>query len=390
MNKRIISVVLFLFLTAGIYGESPEMQEFVQRFVRADLAGKIDILYEAYSNESNSTSLYLYALQFVLDNYAQIGDLRDMNAIVSISLNGLRNIDGAGEDNVISVLWKLFLEYPGSNIKTEIILTLGQLARGNTAFVNDLNNYLMELNMRFRAGESVDYMIVSACISAIMELADSSSYPVLFAVISFGYPELLSSESYGALEVIPGNLQQFLLNVIANNPPDEKFAAFRAVINSNRLTIPERGQLAELALAQSLLTSDDNVDLTAMRYAAILKLTQLRWTRANALAIRHYYRIQADYNQELVSKERFLEAIACLGALGNSDAALVLGLQLGLINIRTESTGIYDPEITLAIVQSLGLIGDNAAFNHLSYVTNLPYNNEIIAAAREAISRLKW
>jgi hypothetical protein len=156
------------------------------------------------------------------------------------------------------------------------------------------------------------------------------------------------------------------------------------------MTVAERGQIAELALSQSLLYRDDNVDLSTIRYDAIIKLTQLRWTRANALAIRHYYIVQADYLHDIAPKERFLEAIMCLGALGNSDAALVLALQLGLINIRTQTTGIFDEEITLAIVQALGLIGDNAVFNHLSHVIDLPYTDEIIAAAREAIDRLKW
>jgi len=248
----------------------------------------------------------------------------------------------------------------------------------------------MDLNQLFKKGESVDYTIVSACITALMKLGDSSSYPVLFSIICSDYPEVLTSESYGALELIPGNLQQFLLNVIERNPPDEKFAAFKAVINSGRLTIPERGQLAELALAQSLLSNEENVDLSAMRYSAVLILTQLRWTRANTLAIRHYYRVQADYTQDIVSKERFIEAITCLGSVGNSDAALLLILQLGLINLRTENTGNYDAEITLAIVQALGLIGDNAAFNHLTSVTKLPYTEDIIDAAKEALARLKW
>jgi hypothetical protein len=161
-------------------------------------------------------------------------------------------------------------------------------------------------------------------------------------------------------------------------------------MNSNRLTVSEQGQLAELALAQSLITADEDYFLSMMRYDAVLKLTELRWTRANILAIRHYYLVHADFHQDIVPKERFLEAIKCLGAVGNSDAALALVLQLGLINIRTKATGIFDADITLAIVQSLGLIGDNAAFNHLSDVINLPYNEEIIAAAREAIARLKW
>ena len=397
MIKRSFCIILFVFLSSGVFCESPVVQAYLQRFIKADLLGKVDILYEASSNiDLDTSSLYSYALEFVLGNYAQIDDLRDMNNIVSLSKNALiqeknsGNIDASESEKILNVLWELFLVYPDADVRGEIIITLSGLGRGNRGLINRLNNYLMELNNLYDSGESVDYSIVSACISAVMALGDSSSYPVLFSIICSGFPEVISSESYGALEVIPGNLHQFIVSVIENNPPDEKYAAFRAVINSEKLSVSEQGQLAELALSQSLLAGGEDADLSVMRYSAVQTLTKLRWTRANALAIRHYYVTQADYTHDIIPKERFIEAIACLGAVGNSDAALVLGLQLGLINIRTETTGKFDEKITMAIVRSLGLIGDNAAFYHLSYVTNLPYTEEIIAAAEEAIDRLKW
>ncbi|MCL2765031.1 MAG: hypothetical protein FWD40_07115 [Treponema sp.] len=287
-------------------------------------------------------------------------------------------------------LWKLFLSSSDTKKMTDILAALGDSGRGNRFVIDNLNNYLMGMNLLFRSGSSVNYTIVSACISAIMELGDSSSYPALFSVLYAGYPEVIASEAYGALDVIPGNLYQFLLNVIMNNPPAEKFAAFRTGISSDRLVISERGQLAERALEQALAGADDNIDLSAIRYSAVNTLAALRWTRANALAIRHYYRVQSDFLLNNIPKERFLEAIAFLGAVGNSDAALVLGLQLGLINARTESTGSFDPDITIAIVRALGNIGFHAAFDHLLSVCNLPYPEDIVAAAGEAIDRLKW
>lgn len=288
------------------------------------------------------------------------------------------------------ILWRQFLVSANVEKMTEILATLSTVGKGNKQVIDNLNNHLKGMSLLFRSGSSVSYTVVSAIISTIMELGDSSSYPALLSVLYAGYPEVIASEAHGALEVIPGNLNQFLLNVIDNDPPDEKLAAFRVGINSERLTFSERGQLAERALEQGLSAANDNINLSAMRYAAILSLTSLRWTRANTLAIRHYYRVQADFHSNNVPKIRFVEAIACLGSIGNPDAALVLGLQLGLINARTQSTGSYDPEITMAIVQALGLIGYNAVFDQLLDVRNLPYSEDIQNAAMEAVDRLKW
>jgi hypothetical protein len=281
------------------------------------------------------------------------------------------------------------MEYPDSTIGAEILIAAGKLGKKNKNIIESVNNYLTEKNTLYRSGSAVNYVMISACIISIMELNDSSSYTALFAVLCSGYPEVIKSEAQGALDLISGNLKQFLSNAIENGSPSEKFFALSAGMNSNRLTVSERGQLAELAFEQSL-TSGGNTDLSAMRYAAIQALTALRWTRANNLAIRYFYRVQTEFQHHTVSREHFLEAIALLGAVGNSDAALALCLQLGLINARTERTGEFDEEITLAIVRALGLIGDKAAFDHLLNVSNLLYPDNILAAAGEAIDRLRW
>jgi len=294
-------------------------------------------------------------------------------------------------------LWDRFLGHPDSKEKAELLVELSTSGRGNRNIINNVNNYLMEMNSLFSSGKNVDYMMVSAGISAIMELNDSSSYPVLFTAICAGYPEVITSEAYGALDYINGNLHQFLSGIIANNPPMEKFTALRAATSSRRLNVSERGQLAELALEQALAAgagsyaaSDGSADLTAMRYAAVSTLASLRWTRASALALNHYHLIREEYLRGNVPKNRFIEAIAFLGAVGNSDAALVLGLQLGLINARTERTGVFDSEITLAIVQALGQLGSNAVYDQLLYVSSMPYPGYIRSAARDAIDSLKW
>jgi hypothetical protein len=289
-----------------------------------------------------------------------------------------------------SSLWELFMDNYHSETGVNILTKLGVLAKGNRGIINSLNNYLIIKNLLYKSGESVDYTIVSACISAIMELGDSSSYPALFSVLYSGYPDIISSEAKGALEVIPGNLYQFLEGVVLNSPPEEKIAAYKMGEGSDKLNVSQRGQLAELALIMGINAAGDDIEIKAMRYLAVLLLTQLKWTRANDLAIQYYYIAQTDYFQNAMLKDRFIEAIAFLGAVGDSDAALVLGLQLGLINARTGSTGSFDVEITMAIIRALGNIGYNAVFDHLLNVSYLSYPEEIQAAAREAVARLKW
>jgi len=304
---------------------------------------------------------------------------------LSASLSIYDNVDN-------DELWQLFLEEQDLGKKEDILITLGVRGKEDRNITEKINNYLEELNGLFSSGAGVDYLLVSASITAIMEMDDSSSYPVLFSVLHTGYPEVIASEARGALDEINGNLFQFLYGVIEENPPVEKFTALKAGISSKRLSVSERGRLASFALESSLASDgeEEGADLTAMRYAAVLELTSLRWKNASPLAVAYYYRAREDFVQNIIPKSRLIEAIECLGAVGNFDAALVLGLQLGLINERTERRGGYDAEITLAIVQALGNIGSKTVFNHLIYVNNLSYPDYIKVAAREAVDRLKW
>jgi len=402
MNKKTGLFVLLVFLSPFVSGDSLVLQDYKQRFSTADLWEKTEILLSALDDRTMDEEIgqfHEYALQFVLDNYAQTEEDEEADDIVDISLRGfidnivdisLKGIIDTGRSESLNLLRRLFFEYQDSQAGAEIMIAMGILGKGNRAVTEMINDYLIERNLLFSLGMDVDYTMVSACITAIMKLGDSSSYPALFTSICAGYPEVIASEAYGALELIHGNLYHFLTGIIEGGLSDEKLAAFRAGVNSERLTVSERGQLAELAFEHGLSADDDDADLALMRYAAVQELTRLRWTRAGANALRHFYRVQADFRQDAVPKERMIEAIACLGAVGGSEAALALGLQLGLINARMKSSGSFDAEITLALVHALGLIGDNAAFDHLLFTSSLPYPNNIKAAAQEALDRLKW
>jgi len=390
MVKKTGFIVLFVFLSFPIFCDSPVLQLYKQKFSRVDLSAKAQVLESAANDDTlgaETGQFYDYVLQFALENSELLKNDYAMQRIIDLSITGLRK---TGYSNSVETVWKLFMGYPDSSIGAEILITAGKLGKQNKTITENINNYLAEKNNLYRSGTPANYMMISACIIAIMELDDISSYPALFTVICSGYPEVIKSEAQGALDIISGNLKRFLSDTLESGSPSEKFFALTVGMNSHKLTVPEQGQLAELALEQCLINKD-NADLSSVSYAAVQALIQLRWKRANNLAIRYFYRMQTEFQHNTASsRERFLEAISLLGAVGNSDAALALCLQLGLINARTERTGEFDEEITLAIVRSLGLIGDKAAFDYLLNVSNLIYPENILAAAGEAIDRLRW
>ena len=368
--------------------ESP-LQIFQRDFEAADTSTKIDILTSAAANRELSDHIGAIndlALQFALQN-SETNDPQIRQLISTAALSAVAN--GTGEN--IDTLWQVFSAYDDSSVRMEILALISRPEKFNKSSLDKLDSFLSAQSDLYRSGKNIDFLLVSSCIDIIARLGDSSSFPALFSVITSGYPEVIAFEAAGALDMINGNYRQFLVDVLTRNTPSEKAQAFALGMNSNRLTVADKGQLAEVALQQCLLPGvEGNSTLSSLRYSAVLVLTNIRWTRADELAVNHYYRVRTDYQQGLADKDRLLEAIACLSVIGNSRAALALALHLGLINSQTERNGIFDENITLAIITALGRIGDKSAFDYLTYVNSLNYTAQIKAAAREALGRLRW
>jgi hypothetical protein len=334
---------------------------------------------------------YEFALHFVLQYEDVLQDDPDMINLAVSASRGLRESSyTAGTD----VLWQIFLNCKDSVTRVEALRGLAVLGKENPSVVANLNQYLLNQNDQFATGFGPDYPVLSACISALGELADSKSYSVLFSTTIAGYQENITREAVRALSLLDGDYKSFLLGVIKNNPASEKLAAFNAGFSTEKFTSNDLGDISETALSITLEPLSFNAEteevLTELRYASVRRLTSLQWIKAVDLAIKNFYRVQEDYSIGKAEKLRLVEAVQCLGVMESPSAAQNLALYLGLLNSQMERTGQFDEEITLAIIQVLGNMGDKISFDYLLYVSYLTYPQTIQTAAKEALEKLKW
>ena len=160
----------------------------------------------------------------------------------------------------------------------------------------------------------------------------------------------------------------------------------------------DRGELAEGAMAAALAATAQSaayspVEIQALRelrLSAARQLRALKWQKASPLAVSHFKLVQADYAKGAASKTDFLEAIACLGAMGSTEAAQALALYLQLINAQTEQGSPFDEDILFATIGALGELGDKAAFDYLLQIGYLQYTETIKRAAKDALLKLRW
>ncbi len=395
MNKRTISLFAAVFALHSLFAQEPDplLLSYERDFAKASLDGKLAIVGKA-AVEKDTSSLgpfYVQALDFVLRN---VDLLKDESALGSIAAAASGAVGDSGYAEALPMLRRVFMSSRDTAVRVASLHSLAILGKGDSQVVETLNQFLANQNNLQRAGLSPDQQSLSACIAALASLGDASSYSSLFAAMLADYPQEIRLQAEEAMRSIRGDFKKFLVEVVKKNPPLEKLTAFRAGMENPAFSAADRGELAEASLSISLgliPTQKPELDAIAdLRYSAVRELTSLRWTRATTLAVKHFYRVQTDYAKDKELKDRFIDAILCLGAMGSSEAAQALSLQLGLLNADMERSKTFDQEILLAVIGALGDLGDKVAFDYLLYIGYLNYPDSIKAAAREALNRLKW
>jgi hypothetical protein len=384
-------------LVIGLSGAAAQdstalIDTYKRNFVRSSLGTKLELLQDAASYEGvDMGPLYDTAIQFILGNASLLTTdslLRDMSVL---SVNMIRKYKYApAAEN----LWSLFEIYKENLVRVPILQTLAEVAGGNKTILTELNSFLDVQISLFKAGTRVDQAVLDASIYALGRLGDASSFPYLFAAYTASVSKTVTDRAGVAMAALKGDYASFLAEVIKSHPPAEKSAALEAGLRGEALVPEKRAALAEVALAVGVpymsASPTDQAFIIALRASAARELAVREWQKASPLAVKHFYDFQLQFNRGQVSKSNFLESIALLGAMGTNEAAQALSLYLQIINTETEQGKTFDEQISLAVVNNLGRLGDKAAFDYLLYMGYLQYPDSVKKAARDALQKLRW
>jgi hypothetical protein len=369
--------------------------------MRASLSTKAGILRDAATDDRASEfigELYEFALRFALQN-AEI--LEGDPDLVNVTVIAARGLENSAHVRGVDPLWEVFTRFRDSQAKIAALDALAVLGTGNEQMAGNLNQFLANQNSLYRSGMDVDIPTLSACIAALGVLGRDSSFPVLYAAMTTGYPDPVKSQAMAALERLSGDIRANLTEILRKNPPGEKLTVLQTALASSRMSDVDKGAFAETALEIGLDSetyAEETASLRALRSLAVKTLTEYKWTGAAGLALRYFYQAQWEYQEHHGPREqeRLLEAIACLAVMDNSDAAQALSLQLGYQNSQFERTnkdgvpGEYDESLVLGLITALGQLASKIAFDNLHYVEYLDYPERIKAAAREALHNIQW
>jgi hypothetical protein len=394
--RRILGILVALCISAAaVHAQDTKtvLETFRRNFAVASLDVKIQILQDAAraKNAGEMGPLFLQAIDFVVDNGSLIPSdprFRQLAALAA-EQTGLAAYVPARYS-----VWKLFKIDSDTTALVSAAKALGVIGAGDPEIVASLNNFVETQNTLFSAGKAPDLAVVAACVQALGKLADPSSFPVVFSAMNLGYSDRMTASAKEALLALKGDFKENILLVIRSRTYAERRLALAMALDSDRLTQEQKAQVAEVTLDEGLrLSASDTAGKAALRelrFLAARALGERKWSRAAPLLIAHLDATIDEYEKGLADKRYLLDAVAALGTIGTHEAAVRLTQYLVLINSYTEKARGYDEQVVLAVIASLGQLGDKVGFDDMMYTQYLNYSAAVKKAARAALDKLKW
>lgn len=393
MNKRTFLSVFFLLIGIFFVGAqdiNPMLSAFQKSFARGSLSTKIQVLQDSSKVTDKSMGpLYLQSLRFIIVNNVTLHDDAAAKELtrLTIRLSGLRHYNETAD-----LMWKLFNETSDSGIQIEILSALGELKPSQT-IVTKLNDWLREINGKAQKGDVINTKLFTEAVSTLGKIGDASSFNVVFSTAALHYSDAVTEAASSALKKLGTDYTAALIDVIRNNVPREKLMAVNLAVSSTNLTSGNKGRIFQAALTVGLtgkgVGKKDTEILRSLRFEGAKQLTKLKWTSASPLALENFKKTRQEVESGLASTSQLVESIKFLGSVNTHEAAVQLSMYLEVLNSLKERGQQVKTQVIMAVISSLGELGDKSAFDNLLYTGYLDYPSSVKKAAREALNNLK-
>ena len=397
LAARVVLLAVFLAPFFSPPASAQETPEAVKQFITGSVADKARVIsqLDMTQNLSERTrQLPRDAIEFVLAYRAELGGTLELDNLFLTALEKLQ----APQD--IALLTELLAVFPSGKNALAVMTRLYEFAQTQSSHMKSavpaINSCLKN------AADSLpqNTEIVHTAIRTLALCGDSSSFQTLFSLARQTRDAGTSVLAQDELAAIKDGFEQNALKMIAEGSGSEKLFMLNLILANENFSTEIKGKSAEIALSQAIIlmensnaVSSDTIALLSQSLAAV---TRYDWTRGSHLVLALFDVARRKYEAGVISENLFIQTIAANGSLGVSGAGSVLSNYLAVLNTITEQAA-GDPAaervsaaVVLALINTLGTLGDKTAFDNLLYVTYLDYGNAVIQGAREALAKLKW
>lgn len=388
-KKIFISLITIMFITT-VSAEGSLNQK---NFIKGNIIDKTNCVREA--SEDEAAELSCAAINFTIENKEILGEDRDLAAlavsgILSLPESYVETLSSEEKAKLSENFFTIYSIFADYTVKIAILNRITSLDIPHENFTAMLNNYIKTSNSRVE-----NSAILKTSITVLAKIGNKDSFSILYNAYLDNSWNSYFAEIETAISELSETSSEKLVEFIRMGSEVECRRIFSLVMKNSQNSQIFRAEIAENVILRTIYivesTGSANEELISLQLDSYDVLVRQKWTRSSKTALSFFELAQKEYLQSVLHEENFIEVINGLPAVAPIESVSALSSYLSKLNkLKEKDSNAVSEPIVLSVISSLGAIGNKNAFDTLLAVTYFDYSDSVIAAARDALAKLKW
>ena len=357
-------------------------------FVAGSLFDKVELL-KSVDADYVPQSFFEESLDFALKNKNL---LETHPAYFPLILSSIKKLNSNASDRTDELLLQFYKDFSDYNVRLAILKAFSRIKIDNPeipVLVKDIVSEEVEKNDL----SNLDFFV--AAIEVFSNVKYIDAFDVIFTCYKNNICEEITFASCNALYELSPLYNEKILNLVNIGDLKDKTLAFNIVTTNPKKDKNFSSEIASKLLFETINISGEVSELSqeqiSLQLSAFKILEDSKWTKETPLVLKFFKLAQKEYYELMIKEDEFTSIIYGLKEFPTTETCKALTEFLASQYSETISTGTYNYAVLLAVISTLGELGDKDAFDTLLYVISCPdYPDEIISASRDALEKLKW
>lgn len=388
--KKSFFILTVLFFTSYLFSMGSKNQ---RNFVKGNIIDKTEAVKAA--SEVEIVDLAKAAIEFSLNYKEILGDDSDLSALAISGITALpvEYIENSNmtEKNLISEkLIGLYSVFEDENVKIAILNKISSFKFSVENFIPLLNDFVKNSSVN-----EENVVLLKSVVNTLGSIGNNQSFIIMLGALSEKKWEPLFENLEKSLCMLAEPLEKEILDILRRGNVKDCRRLFDLIVKKSENSQIFKAEIAENVLLRTIYIYENSnstgEDLISLQLESFDFLKKLKWTRASNTIVSYLKTARSEYDQKLLEEDKFCEIITGVSDVAPIGAIQPLATYLIFLNSKMEEkSSDVSENLVLAIIKSLGAIGDKNAFDALLGVTYFEYSDSVIAAARDALAKLKW
>jgi hypothetical protein len=364
------------------------------KFIKGNIGDKTAAVREA--SDTEASDLANAAIDFVIANKAVLGDDRDLDGlavagVLALPADSISAYDQNAKDNLVDKFKQLFTLFSSDTVRIAVLNKTSMLKNSVQLdpFAQMLNDFLQNAS-----GSAPDNGVIKTVVNTLGIIGGSQSFSVVYVCrMQKKWPQY-EKEMDNTLTLLADKAIPQIIGIIQEGDTKAIRLLFDLLCKSDQNSASFKAEIAENILSETIYLADNSSAVTketvGLQLDAMHIISELKWTRSSAVMISFFNLAKREYAAGVMTDDEFSEVVDGTAGVAPMDGSPVLSSYLTELNKQAEGGSKVSDKVVLGVINALGAIGDKSSFDSLLYVTYVNYPENVIAAARDALARLKW